>query len=178
MLRQFAPVLAMVCVACSSACAFGTRPTARRVKRAHRRFLQLAGDQLANEFGVDGAVRATAEKEWLQIIDATCKGLLHARTDSRKMTKHDKDCDRDEDMTTQEAADFLRVSRPFVVKLVKEGKLPATFVGRFRRIPRHAVEEYREQRYAAAEAAAGRLARLATKKAQHRGATRNGCATG
>jgi excisionase family DNA binding protein len=61
-------------------------------------------------------------------------------------------------MTTQEAADLLGVSRPTVIKLLDEHKMPYERVGSHRKILLRDLLEYRERRraeqYAALEATA------------------------
>jgi excisionase family DNA binding protein len=62
------------------------------------------------------------------------------------------------EMTTTEAAEFLDVSRPFVVKLVQRRELPCRMVGKHRRIPSAALVEYREKMFQRARSAADEMA--------------------
>jgi excisionase family DNA binding protein len=48
------------------------------------------------------------------------------------------------ELTTQEVADYLNVSRPYVVKLIDSGKLPARMVGARRRIAFRDLVEFDE----------------------------------
>ena len=48
------------------------------------------------------------------------------------------------DFTTQEVADFLNVSRPFVIKLLEQGKMPFHKVGRHRRVKASDLLTYKQ----------------------------------
>jgi len=63
-------------------------------------------------------------------------------------------------MTTQHVADFLGVSRPFVVQLIDSGKLPAHFVGTHRRIHAADAVRYRNRQRRRANLALDELAEL------------------
>jgi excisionase family DNA binding protein len=56
-------------------------------------------------------------------------------------------------VSTQEAAMFLNVSRPYLVRMLDEGKIPFHKVGTHRRIKFEDVVAYKDQRQKAAHAA-------------------------
>lgn len=68
--------------------------------------------------------------------------------------------DEGEMMTTQQVADALGVSRPFVVKLIDSGQLPAHLVGTHRRVRARDLAHYRERRLQKSVAAMDELVAL------------------
>jgi excisionase family DNA binding protein len=64
-----------------------------------------------------------------------------------------------EELTTQEAAEILGVSRPFLVKLLDFGKIPHYLVGKHRRVYRKDLLEYKQFRDLERHQALNRIAR-------------------
>ncbi|MFY0308328.1 excisionase family DNA-binding protein [Leisingera sp. D0M16] len=63
------------------------------------------------------------------------------------------------ELTTQQAADFLNVSRPFLIKLLEKDAISYTKVGRHRRIKAEDLFAYKDQRDSERSAALEALAR-------------------
>jgi excisionase family DNA binding protein len=70
---------------------------------------------------------------------------------------------RGHELTTQEAANFLNVSRPFVIKQIAEGKLTCTKVGRHRRIAFEELTRFQREMKASSESALQSLTDQAQK---------------
>jgi excisionase family DNA binding protein len=51
----------------------------------------------------------------------------------------------DEEVSAQQAADLLKVSRPYLLNLVKKGVLPCRMVGAHHRIPMGAVIAFKRE---------------------------------
>jgi len=77
-----------------------------------------------------------------------------ARGQTMTLVPHGKE------LTTQEAADLLHVSRPHLVKLLDEGTIPHYKVGTHRRVRIEDVLDHRERRAATRRAKLDELTRL------------------
>ena len=73
-----------------------------------------------------------------QVLEFVASMLEYFSQAKPLMVMHEKS-----EMTTQEAADFLRVSRPFIVEEIRRGKLTAHQVGRNHRIEQAELIRYR-----------------------------------
>jgi len=66
----------------------------------------------------------------------------------------------DHELTTHQAARFLNVSRPFLVKLLDEGRIPHRKVGTHRRVRLEDLLTYREETASSSEKAKEELAKI------------------
>jgi excisionase family DNA binding protein len=101
--------------------------------------------------GADGSrieLPASALEALRKVVEAMSRG------ESVTVIPHDKQ------LTSQEAADILFVSRPHLIKLLDRGDLPFHRVGTHRRIRIGDVLVYRERRDAEQRAALNELTRL------------------
>ena len=63
-----------------------------------------------------------------------------------------------QEVTTQEAAEILNVSRPFLIGLLEKNEIPCRMVGKHRRVPLLALLQYRRKTTASREEALDFLA--------------------
>ena len=66
----------------------------------------------------------------------------------------------DAQLTTQQAADILNVSRPYLIGLLESGEIEFSKVGRHRRIPFRALDQYKRLAEQRTRAAADEISRL------------------
>lgn len=91
----------------------------------------------ARLLGADGETREIPASAF-HALKLVVQGM--ARGQTMTLVPHGKE------LTTQEAADLLHVSRPHLVKLLDEGTIPHYKVGSHRRVRIEDVLDYRERR--------------------------------
>jgi excisionase family DNA binding protein len=91
-------------------------------------------------------------------------GVIERTAELLLAGKHVRVIEDDEAMTTQEAADYLNVSRPHMVKLLETGQIPQLpKVGRHRRVARVVVLKYKRTRDAQRKSALKDLSALSQR---------------
>ncbi len=71
------------------------------------------------------------------------------------------------EVSTQEAAELLNVSRPYLVGLLEAGKIPFVKVGTHRRVPFTDLMAYRTLRYEEREKAIAEIARISQEEGHY-----------
>jgi len=107
------------------------------------------------------ATLGEASSEKMTDLVDTLTGVIEQTTELLLAGKHVRVIEDDDAMTTQEAADLLNISRPYLVKLLEMGQIPQLpKVGRHRRVTRTAMLKYKRTRDAQRESALKELAVL------------------
>ena len=106
------------------------RPDAARAADSVRAFLERADARTSTQVTLDGddrAVRVAVPEPALRLLMEVLRELASGNAVAVVSFRPE--------VTTQQAADLLNVSRPYVVKLLEEGRIPYRSVGPRRRIP-------------------------------------------
>jgi excisionase family DNA binding protein len=126
-------------------------PTEQDVRQARRSRAML--DRLQEDERVVLELVARGEDEERIPIPAALLELLTAALDEIAAGRGVAVAALEEELTTQEAADLLNVSRPFLIRLLEEGRIPFRKVGTHRRLRLADVLDYKCARDAQAERA-------------------------
>ena len=132
---------------------------AREASRQLARLLPPGGDEAA---AVAPALRLVTEDNHHEMI-AIPPGALRLLVDMLTQLGQGRAVvvmPQNAELTTQEVADYLNVSRPYVVGLIDQQKLPARKVGTRRRVAFEDLLRYDEQQRAQRRAALDELARI------------------
>ena len=105
---------------------------ASRLLREHSQNGQPAHLRMV-EIGLDIEVSADAGRTLAEVFSQMAEGKAVSVTPIKV------------EMTTQEAADALYVSRPYLINLLEKGQIPSRKVGTHRRILREDVAAYKAQ---------------------------------
>jgi excisionase family DNA binding protein len=111
------------------------RESSRALARlaSHGKPVRVEACEEGREEGATFVLPATAVRLLLDILGQMAAGNAVAITPLHP------------ELTTQQAADLLNVSRPFLVGLIEEGKLPCRKVGTHRRVLYNDLMAYKQQ---------------------------------
>jgi excisionase family DNA binding protein len=113
-------------------------------------------ERLASAFadpGTSGPIRVQTEDGVVELPAAAAEAVRHLLVELASGAAVHVLAE-DAELTTQEAADLLGISRTYLVRLVDQGKLPAHLVGTHRRLRAADVLAYQARRNARLEAVA------------------------
>ncbi|MGH7576979.1 MAG: excisionase family DNA-binding protein [Longimicrobiales bacterium] len=130
----------------------GIAPSAEEVQQAQRTAARLR--KLARRRPVSAVrrIKVEGERQPIDIPVAAIEVLADAVEEIAKGHSIRIDS-REEDVSTQKAADLLNVSRPYLIGLLKKGEIPFRMVGTHRRLRLSDVLAYKEHSDADAERA-------------------------
>ena len=110
-------------------------------ERTHLRAL----DRLLESARGQAAVIVIAERDRIDLPEVV-RHLLHDIVHSLARGEAVTIASQREELTTQQAADLLNVSRPYLVRLLEEGQIPFAKVGTHRRIRLTDLLDYKVRR--------------------------------
>jgi len=100
-------------------------------------------EQILNQNSQLKLVAANGEE--MTIPDSVCC-VLRQVVQAMALGKNVSIVTHNPELTTQQAADLLNVSRPYLIKLLEQGELPYIMVGTHRRVKFEDLIKYKQQR--------------------------------
>lgn len=114
-----------------------TAPQDEEIKLIQQLEKTLFSGQVPKMIDIDGeqvVIPSSVYQVWRQVVHAMALGQKISIVSQQQ------------EMTTQEAADFLNVSRPYLIKLLEQGEIPYIKVGSHRRVNLLDLSKYKEER--------------------------------
>jgi excisionase family DNA binding protein len=107
-----------------------------------------------------GEARLVGPQGEQHLVPAPLYGLLRGLLDNLKRGEAVTVLPHDALLTTQQAAQILNVSRPYLYRLIEEHAVPVVMVGSHRRLRIHDVLQLRDQRHQVRRSALDELSEL------------------
>jgi excisionase family DNA binding protein len=107
-----------------------------------------------------GEARLVGPRGEQHLVPAPLYGLMRGLLDNLKRGEAVTVVPHDALLTTQQAAQILNISRPYLYRLIEEHAVPVVMVGSHRRLRIHDVLQLREQRHQVRRSALDELSDL------------------